>query len=160
MDVQIPLLVIGRKMFRVMSTHYRTCGVTRLKIIILLSTSLNGSMRNIYRKCSGMFEIVSKDESENVTSFYGLHTWIYPTRWQPHKRDMDAWKCATYCLHGKWVDSPHGMWVGDFLKGMWVEGEWPSWGSSPPLMWPAHGGGSPLALLLPSPLWPSSLMPI
>ena len=90
MDVQIPLLVIGRKMFRVMSTHYRTCGVTRLKIIILLSTSLNGSMRNIYRKCSGIFEIVSKDESGNVTSFYGLHTWIYPTRWQPHKRDMVA----------------------------------------------------------------------
>lgn len=69
MDVQIPLLVIGRKMFRVMSTHYRTCGVTRLKIIILLSTSLNGSMRNIYRKCSGIFEIASEDENGNVTSF-------------------------------------------------------------------------------------------
>jgi len=39
MDVQIPLLVIGRKVFRVMSIHYRTYRVTRLKIITLLSTS-------------------------------------------------------------------------------------------------------------------------
>ena len=39
MDVHIPLLIIDRKEFRVMSTHYRTYRVTRLKIITLLSTS-------------------------------------------------------------------------------------------------------------------------
>ena len=36
MDVQIPLLIIDRKEFRVMSTHYRTCRVTRLRIIIFV----------------------------------------------------------------------------------------------------------------------------
>jgi hypothetical protein len=51
MDVQIPLLIIDRKEFWVMSTHYRTCGVTRLMIIIFdfLSTTIVCNMRELHR---------------------------------------------------------------------------------------------------------------
>lgn len=70
MDVQIPLLIIDRKEFWVMSAHYRTCGVTRLRIITLLSTSMNRDEREIYRKCFGIFEIVSEDENGNVPYYF------------------------------------------------------------------------------------------
>ena len=70
MEVQIPLLIIDRKEFWVMSAHYRTCGVTRLRIITLLSTSMNRDEREIYRKCFGIFEIVSEDENGNVPYYF------------------------------------------------------------------------------------------
>jgi hypothetical protein len=59
MDAQIPLLIIDRKEFRVMSTHYRTCGVTRLRITNLLSTRMVGSTRELHRKSFGKIENVS-----------------------------------------------------------------------------------------------------
>lgn len=40
MGVQIPLLIIDRKEFRIMSTFYRTYGVTRLSITSLMSTRM------------------------------------------------------------------------------------------------------------------------
>ena len=38
MGVQILLLIIDQKVFRVMSAYYRTCRVTHLTVISLLST--------------------------------------------------------------------------------------------------------------------------
>lgn len=69
MDVQIPLLIIDRKMFRVMSAHYRTCGVTRLRVIDLLSTRPDRSMREFHRNGFGKIEIVSEENRKAVSEF-------------------------------------------------------------------------------------------
>ena len=60
MGIQVPLLIIDWKEFRVMSTSYRTCRVTRLSIINLLSTRMVRNMRELFRNSSGKIETVSE----------------------------------------------------------------------------------------------------
>jgi hypothetical protein len=73
MDAKIPLLVIDRKVFWVMSTYYQTYGVTRLRIIDLLGTGSVRSTREIHLKYSEKIENVSernrKGFGENWKSF-------------------------------------------------------------------------------------------
>lgn len=158
MDVQIPLLIIDRKEFWVMSAHYRTCGVTRLRIITLLSTSMNRDEREIYRKCFGIFEIVSEDENGNVPYYFlwaahlelfrvgGSHisvTWMHAK--VPHFVYMAS----------EWIVHMACEWV--VFKGSVSGGLVAIMGLFPSLVVAGHlRGGSPLALLLPSPLWPPS----
>jgi hypothetical protein len=90
MDAHIPLLIIDRKEPRVMSAHYRTSRVTRLRIINLLSTRKVGSMIELHRK--SFKKIKKKSEKKN-------------------------WKCFGSFLKAPWVayldrpewGQPHGL---------------------------------------------------
>jgi hypothetical protein len=67
MDAHIPLLIIDRKESLVMSAHYRTSRVTRLRIINLLSTRKVGSMIELHRKSFKKIKKNQRRKTGNVS---------------------------------------------------------------------------------------------